>query len=180
VIADVQIRRELRPGDLGEIVRQHGRLYTQEFDLDPNFERYVASTVAEVARRGWPERGGGVWIVEHGGEFAGSLALTDEGDGLGVVRFFLLDPGLRGRGLGRRLVGELVDEARRQGLARLSLETLGILTSAAAIYRGHGFALVSERMGPPWGNPEIAYQRYELSLPRARERERTTELAGST
>jgi ribosomal protein S18 acetylase RimI-like enzyme len=167
----IEIRRELRPGDLGEIVRQHGRLYTREYGLDPQFEVHVASAVARAAREGWPERGA-ARIVERDGEFAGSLALTDEGEGNAALRWFLVDPALRGQGLGRRLVGELVAEAESQGFGLLGLETLGILTAAAAIYRDHGFRVVSERMGPPWGDPGIPYQRYELALPRKRSRER--------
>lgn len=166
----IEIRHDLRPGDLGEIVRQHGRLYTREYGLGPQFEVHVASAVAKAAREGWPERGA-VRIVERDGGFAGSLALTDEGEGAAALRWFLLDPALRGQGLGRRLVGELVAEAESQGFELLGLETLGILTVAAAIYRDHGFRLVSERMGPPWGDPDIPYQRYELVLPRGRDRE---------
>jgi ribosomal protein S18 acetylase RimI-like enzyme len=166
----IEIRRELRPGDLGEIVRQHGRLYVSEGGLDPQFEVHVAAAVAKAAREGWPERGA-VRIVERDGEFAGSLALTDEGGDDAALRWVLIDPAVRGRGLGRRLVGELVAEAESQGFRLVGLETLGILTVAAAIYRDHGFRLVSDRMGPPWGDPDIPYQRYELVLPRGRDRE---------
>jgi ribosomal protein S18 acetylase RimI-like enzyme len=166
----IEIRRDLHPGDLGEIVRQHGCLYVSEGGLDPQFEVHVAAAVAKAARDGWPERGA-VRIVERDGEFAGSLALTDEGEGIAALRWFLLDPALRGQGLGRRLVSEVVAEAESQGFEMLGLETLGILTVAAAIYRDHGFRVVSERMGPPWGDPGIAYQRYELALPRGPDRE---------
>lgn len=166
----IKIRRSLHPGDLGEIVRQHAHLYVRESGLDPRFESHVASAVTKAARGDWPERGG-VWIVERKGEFAGSVALTDEGEGVAALRWFLLDPALRGQGLGRRLVGEVVAEAEGQGFEMLGLETLGILTVAAAIYRDHGFRLVSDRMGPPWGDPDIPYQRYELVLPRGRDRE---------
>ena len=41
---------------------------------------------------------------------------------------------MRGQGIGKRLVGELVEEAERQGFERIWLETLGILTTAAQIY----------------------------------------------
>ena len=53
------------------------------------------------AQLDWPE-GGGVWIVERGGRHAGSLALTGEGDGVGKIRWVLLEPELRGAGIGRR------------------------------------------------------------------------------
>ena len=162
----VEIRRELRSGDLGAIIRMHGVLYPREHGLSPNMERHVAMAVTGAVERGWPEVGA-VWIVERDGEFAGSLALTDEGDGLAALRWFLFDPSVRGLGLGSRLVGELVAEAEKSGFERIWLETLGILTTAARIYRAHGFELVSERSGPPWGDPDVPYRAYELVLPRS-------------
>jgi GNAT superfamily N-acetyltransferase len=144
----------------------HGLLYPREHGLSPNMERHVAKAVIDAVERGWPETGG-VWIVERDGEFAGSLALTDEGDRLAGLRWFLFDPSVRGLGLGRRLVGELVEVAESRGFERIWLETLGILTTAAKIYRAHGFECVSERLGPPWGDPEVPYRSYELTLPRS-------------
>ena len=55
----------------------------------------MAESVAAAVDRGWPE-GGGVWIVERNGKVAGSVALTDEGDGVGKIRWVLLAPDLRG------------------------------------------------------------------------------------
>jgi putative acetyltransferase len=50
-----------------------------------------------------------------------------------------VSPGLRGRGLGRRLVDALEIEARALGARRLVLET-GIRQAAAlALYRAKGF-----------------------------------------
>jgi GNAT superfamily N-acetyltransferase len=165
-VSSVEVRRELRSGDIGEIIRMHGVLYPREHGLSPNMERHVANAVTDAVGRGWPGNGG-VWIVERDGEFAGSLALTDEGDGLAALRWFLFDPSVRGLGLGARLVSELVDEAERRGFERIWLETLGILATAAKIYRSHGFECVSERLGPPWGDPEVPYRSYELVLPRS-------------
>jgi ribosomal protein S18 acetylase RimI-like enzyme len=162
----IEIRRELRPGDLGEVVAMHGRLYSREYGLDATFEGHVASAVARAAIQGWPSEREGVWIVERGGRFAGSLALTDEGDQTGVLRWFLLDSSLRGRGLGRRLVGELLAEAQAKGFTRVRLETFSELRAAAHLYRAHGFALVREQTGPRWGRDEITYQHYELELDR--------------
>ncbi|HEX6117545.1 MAG TPA: GNAT family N-acetyltransferase [Solirubrobacterales bacterium] len=176
--AGVTVRRELRSGDIGAIIRLHGVLYPREHGLSPNMERHVASAVTAAVERGWPENGA-VWIVERDGEFAGSIALTDEGDGLAALRWFLFDPSVRGLGLGRRLVGELVAEAEERGFERIWLETLAILTTAARIYADHGFVCVGERMGPPWGDPDVPYRSYELVLPRGREPSAGRALAGS-
>jgi len=162
----ISIRRDLRSGDIGAIIRMHGLLYPREHGLSPNMERHVAAAVTTAIEHGWPDNGA-VWIVERDDEFAGSIALTDEGDGLAALRWFLLDPSVRGLGLGTRLVGELVAEAEQRGFERIWLETLGILTTAARIYTAHGFVCVSERLGPPWGDPGVPYRGYQLALPRS-------------
>lgn len=166
--ARIEIRRELRPGDLATIVREHGRHYSREHGVDKRFEAMVAGAVAEAAERGWPGEREGVWIVERDGRFAGCLALTEEAPRLAAIRWVLLDPSLRGRGLGRRLIGEAVESAERLGYETLGLETFSELRAAAHLYRWHGFEIVWEECGPRWGREEITYQRYELPLPRGR------------
>ena len=95
------IRRELRAGDLGRIVAHHGTVYEGEYGVDRTFEAQVAATVAAAGKRGFPREREGIWIVELDGRHAGSVALTDEGDGLATLRWVVLDPDLRGHGLGR-------------------------------------------------------------------------------
>jgi N-acetylglutamate synthase-like GNAT family acetyltransferase len=159
----VEIRRDLRPGDLGRMVSFHGEIYGREYGNDQRFEAFVASSIAEAGKAGFPREREAVWIVERDGEFAGCLALTDDGDA-GVVRWFVLDPSVRGRGLGRQLLDELVEHARELGYERLRLETFSLLTAAARLYRSHGFEVVDEDTAPRWGHDAITFQRYEAEL----------------
>jgi ribosomal protein S18 acetylase RimI-like enzyme len=163
VTARVEIRRHLRAGDLGAIVEHHGRIYGREFGVDSDFEAMVATSVAEAGRRGWPTEREGIWIVERDGVFAGSLGLTDEGE-TGVIRWFVLDADLRGQGLGRRLLDELLTKALEVGYERLRLETFSELRAAARLYRELGFEVVREDTRPRWGRASITYQHYELEL----------------
>ncbi len=171
------IRRDLRPGDLGAIIEHHGRLYAREYGLDTAMEAHVAAAVARAALRGFPRDNEAVWIVERDGRHAGSLAMTDEGDGVACIRFFVLDADLRGVGLGTRLLDELLDTARANGFERAVLETFSDLTAAAHLYGERGFRVVSAETGPRWGRAEITYQRYEADLAESRNpapRERAT------
>jgi GNAT superfamily N-acetyltransferase len=170
---DPIIRRELRDGDAEAIAELHRRNYSAAYGMNERFVSAVAAGVRDAAARGWPRSGGAVWLIERAGAVAGSLALTveperagDTGAGparVGRVRWFVLDRSLRGRGLGRALMAELLDEARAAGLAELELETFAALSAAAHIYRAAGFRVVSEREREDWGRP-ITYQRYELHL----------------
>jgi len=159
----VEVRRELAPGDAEAIVDLQERIYRAEHGLDGRFTASVRAGVREALRSGWPERAGAVWLVERDGQFGGSLALTEEGGGTARVRWFVLAPELRGTGLGRALIADLLAEADAAGHRRLVLHTFSALKTAAKIYRDNGFRVVSEHVSNHWG-PEILNQEYELDL----------------
>jgi GNAT superfamily N-acetyltransferase len=159
------IRRSLGAADPAAIAELHKRVYSAEYGRNQAFTDAVATSVQAAVERGWPHRGGAVWLIDDDRtvRLEGSLGLTREADGLGRVRWFVLDHELRGRGLGRQLIDELLAEARAQSINRLELETFSALTAAAHIYRTVGFRLVSSRERDDWG-PTITYQHYELEL----------------
>ncbi len=45
---DISIRTELQPGDIGDILSMHGRLYYKEYGYTGPFEMYVAQSLAEL------------------------------------------------------------------------------------------------------------------------------------
>jgi ribosomal protein S18 acetylase RimI-like enzyme len=161
---DPVIRSELRPGDLGAIVAHHGRVYGAEYGVDASFEGHVAATVAEAGKRGFPSPREAIRLVELDAEHAGSIALTDEGNEAAAIRWFVLSPELRGQGLGRRLLEEILESAAELGYSQVWLETFSELEAAAHLYRDHGFEVVSADTRPRWGRERISYQRYELEL----------------
>jgi ribosomal protein S18 acetylase RimI-like enzyme len=162
----VRIRDELRPGDLGEVTRLHGRLYAAEYELDATFEAYVARAVAECVEAGWPNRGGeGLWVAENGGgHVLGHVALSREGPDEARLRWFLLTPEARGRGIGRRLLDELLEAADAAGYARIRLTTFSELEAAAHLYRATGFERVEAREIEMWSRA-ITMEVYERRRP---------------
>jgi GNAT superfamily N-acetyltransferase len=160
---NTEIRRSLGEGDARGIADLHRRVYAPEYGMNDEFVSRVAAGVLDAVAAGWPQSGGGVWLVDHEDQLAGSLALTDEGGGLGRVRWFVLAPQLRGQGLGRTLVADLLRSARAQAMTRLELETFSALKAAARIYREVGFGVVSSCERTDWG-PPITYQHYRLEL----------------
>jgi len=161
--SDITVRRHLRDGDADAIAELHRRVYGSEYGLNEQFVDGVRRGLAAAVASGWPQRTGAVWLVDGEEGLRGALGLTDEGDGAGRVRWLVLDPALRGRGLARSLVAELLDEARAAGLHTLTLETYSDLTAAARIYRDAGFRVEWERVHDAWG-PTITFQGYRLDL----------------
>ena len=160
---EITIRRALREGDPEAIVELHRRVYCGEYERNDRFVAAVAGSIAEAMAGGWPGDGGAVWLVEVGDRLAGSLALTDEGEGIGQIRWFVLDPDLRGRGTGRALLSELFEVARAAAMRQLQLQTFSALQAAAHLYRDAGFRVVWARDRYDWGSP-MTYQGYELPL----------------
>jgi GNAT superfamily N-acetyltransferase len=160
---DLVVRTEFTDRDGDAIVALHDRVYCTEFGFDARFAASIAWSIEAARAGGWPDTGGGVWLVDRGAQLEGSLALTTEGDGVGRVRWFVLAPAARGRGLGRWLLAELLSRARATGLARLELETFSALAVAASIYLQAGFTMQWERETDQWG-PMILYQGYALQL----------------
>lgn len=161
----IAIRRELRPGDVEAIGDLHERVYPAEYGLNASFCEGLRRNVAAAHARGWPGAREAVWLIDGERGLSGSLALTNDGDGddVGRVRWFVLAPELRGRGLGRSLIAELIAEARAHGYTRLELETFSELASAARIYRDAGFRALSSREHHDWGRP-VVFQSYALDL----------------
>jgi GNAT superfamily N-acetyltransferase len=50
-----------------------------------------------------------------------------------------LRPALQGQGLGRRLLNDCLDEAKRLGCRTLRLDSQAKLEAAVRLYRAHGF-----------------------------------------
>jgi ribosomal protein S18 acetylase RimI-like enzyme len=160
---DISIRRDLRDGDADAIAELHRRVYASEYGLNDRFVDGVRRGLQAAVATGWPRDSGAVWLVDGDESLRGALGLTDEGERAGRVRWLVLDPSLRGHGLGRSLVTELIAEARDAGLRKLTLETYSDLTAAARIYHDAGFRVQWERVHEDWG-PQITFQGYALDL----------------
>jgi GNAT superfamily N-acetyltransferase len=130
---DVSIRTDLRPGDLGAVVRLHGTVYARERGFDPTFEAYVAGPLAEFVRSGSPRER--LWLAERHGEVVGCVAIVESAPGMAQLRWYLVAPEARGAGLGTRLLRETVAFCRGQGYASVVLWTESALTVAARLYR---------------------------------------------
>jgi GNAT superfamily N-acetyltransferase len=91
----------------------------------------VAGPLAEFARvHTERER---VWIVERNDEVAGSIGIVDAHGGAAQLRWFLLDPPLRGKGLGRRLMDEAIAFAMECDYTRVFLWTVSALEADRAL-----------------------------------------------
>ena len=159
------IRTEMVPGDLGEIVRLHGVLYADEYSLDNTFEAYVAGPLSEFVLLK-DRMGQRIWVVEVAGKVVGCIAIVRNAEGVAQLRWFILTPDTRGKGLGKRLMKEAVNYSREAGYRRIILWTFSELETAIALYKRWGFEKTEEKAHNLWGR-DLVEEKYELVLARA-------------
>jgi len=157
----VNIRTHLEEGDLKAISKLHGRLYSDEFGYDHTFAQHVERLLFDLDDLdGDRER---FWIAESKGDIVGCIAVIKGGGEKARLRFLLVDPSVRGMGLGRKLVDLGVDFAREKGYPSIYLTTQPNLVNAGKLYRLAGFTPVEEVEEVKWGHTLIE-QRYEMVL----------------
>ncbi|GAA0573388.1 GNAT family N-acetyltransferase [Craurococcus roseus] len=151
------------PGLVGDIAALHARFYARSHGFGAAFERKVAAEFGALLA-GFDPRRDLLRAAEGDGRFPGSTAVDGAGwPDAAQLRFFILDPALHGRGLGRRWLAEAVAHARVAGFRRMFLWTLGGLGAATALYEEAGFRLEEESVAAQFGAPALE-RRFGLAL----------------
>jgi DNA-binding MarR family transcriptional regulator/GNAT superfamily N-acetyltransferase len=146
--------RSFRAGDVGLLAARQSILYLAEYGWGRGLEQNIAETCAAFLAN-YREGRDACWIAEVAGAMAGSIMLTDEGDGLSRLRLFYVEPMARGRGIGDALMNTCLGFARETGYREMMLWTHQVLTSARRIYAAHGFEITQTEMHEDFGKPEL-------------------------
>lgn len=158
LLNDVKIRTVLQPGDIGYITFLHGSLYKNEYNYGISFEAYVAEGLCEFYRN-YQTSKDAVWICEHNDCIVGFLLLMHRGDAA-QLRYFILEPGYRGIGLGTKLLKLYFQFLHEHGYTISYLWTTHEQEAAAHLYGKFGFQLVEEKSSTAFGKP-LKEQKYE-------------------
>ena len=154
--------RPLRTGDLGMMTARQSAFYREAYGWGRGIELNIADAAAGFLRHYKDGRDNG-WIAEVAGAMAGSVLITDEGDGLCRLRLLYVEPMARGRGIGDHLVELCLSFAREVGYTAMTLWTHTVLTSARRIYAAHGFEIVEIETHDEFGEP-VQGETWRLAL----------------
>jgi GNAT superfamily N-acetyltransferase len=103
------------------------------FDLQAN----VAEDMAHLQTFSPPA--GRLLLVSVDSAVAGMGGLRTIGERMGEIKRMYIRPQFRGRGLGRELLGNLVDQSMAIGHTVLRLDSAWFMETAHAMYRSFGF-----------------------------------------
>ena len=157
--------RAFRTGDVGLVAARQSILYAEVYGWGRAIEINIGEASTAFLRDFKPGREQ-CWIAEIDGAMAGSVFLTDEGDGLCRLRLLYVEPFARGLGLGKALVRTCLSFAREAGYTTMTLWTHTILETARRIYAAEGFRLVETATHEVFGTP-VQGETWRLKLARA-------------
>ena len=121
-----------------------------------NFDQELANLPGDYA-----PPSGRLLIARVGGEVAGCIALRKLNHDICEMKRLYLRPKFRGKGLGGKLVGAILSEAKQIGYSRMRLDTLpGRMDKAIDLYRSIGF----KEIAPYYDNPSADVLYMELAL----------------
>ena len=133
----------------------HAGYYAREHGMGEVFERKVAEGLTEFLPRLQNSRNR-LWLAttpNHGGQIVGSIAIDGEdlGAGQAHLRWFILDDGCRGQGVGSALLRRAIEFVDQERFTRTVLWTFKGLDAARHLYERCGFRLAEEYAGEQWG-----------------------------
>ncbi|WP_153768699.1 GNAT family N-acetyltransferase [Labrenzia sp. CE80] len=100
-----------------------------------------------------------VFVARVDGEAAACGALHRHGDGIAEVKRMYTRPGFQGQGLGARILGQIIDLARKEGFRELVLETGWNYEAAKHLYERNGFTRCGAILDYPAHAESIFYSR---------------------
>ncbi len=154
--------RHFRTGDIGMIAARQSLLYQGGYGWGRGIEVNIGEAATAFLRNFKPGREQ-CWVAEVDGAMAGSIFVTDEGEGLCRLRLLYVEPFARGLGIANALVGTCLAFARQVGYHRMTLWTHTVLDSARRIYAAYGFRIVDVHMHEEFGAP-VQGETWELDL----------------
>jgi GNAT superfamily N-acetyltransferase len=126
--------------DLPRLVELLGLLFSQEREFTPDPDKQSEALEAILADRSR----GRIFVAREGSELVGMASLlytisTAEGGKAALLEDLIVDPKHRRKGIGSKLINYVIQQARAEGVLRITLLTDLENDTALGLYRKLGF-----------------------------------------
>lgn len=149
--------------DIEYIIKRHREIYEAEYGFSSEFGDYVEKYVKKFDES-HDELKENIWVVEENGKPSGVIAIVRADDNTAQLRWFLVEPGMRGKGLGYMLLKYAIDFCVDRGYRHIFLWTVGLLETARHLYKSFGFILTETANNDSWTKDVIKEERWDLYL----------------
>ena len=163
-IAPLEINSGYTPTIIARTLEMVHTHMHRHFGFGPAFETRVAADLAEFMTR-IDNSANQTWHAHQDNRIVGSISIdgqdlgdTDLGDTRAHLRWFVVDKGIRGGGIGKALLSQALEFCDQQGFHETHLWTVKGLEAARKLYQQHGFYLAKEYYGDQWGTNILEQQ----------------------
>ncbi len=152
----ILIRDTITTEDITQIIARHRIVYEEEYNFDGSFGDYVAETLVGTIEH--------LWIAESDGKFIGCIGLVETNEQTAQLRWLLIEPEVRGRGIAKVLMQKFLDYCKVKKYENIFLWTVNKLAAARIVYERLGFQLTEQKPEELLWGQLLIEQRWDLSL----------------
>lgn len=167
-LSQATIRWTIRPilsagHDSEYMIARQLQFYEREYGLTSDiWKNYVSDGVHHLISK-LPSEESCAYLLEANGVSSGCVAIAHVDEAAAQLRFFFVEPELRGCGCGSRLLEAALAFCREKRYQSVFLWTFSKLSAARHLYSKHGFELTQTHENGEWGIP-VLEERWQLNL----------------
>lgn len=154
--------RSFQPADIDVVIQKHKDLYENEYGFNKSFGHYVEKYVHQFSES-FDSSNENIWVAEESGVIVGIIAIVKVDQFTAQLRWFLIDPYMRGRGLGHRLMQTAIGFCKEKHYEHVLLWTVSSLDAARHLYKSYGFSITETKPNDAWGC-DLLEERWDLEL----------------
>ncbi|MGZ9819710.1 bifunctional helix-turn-helix transcriptional regulator/GNAT family N-acetyltransferase [Peribacillus simplex] len=152
----ISIRDEYTAEDKELIIEKQRAFYSDNYGFDETFLEYLHDSFDGKIKK--------IWIAEHNEKFAGCVGLVEENEATAMLRWFIVEPSIRGKGVGTQLVQTLLNYCKEQQYDQVYLWTVSSLPVARRLYGKFGFKITETKEEQLLWGQRIVEERWDLEL----------------
>lgn len=155
--------RPYQEQDVSYVIDRQLSLYESERQFTTEiWKKYLTQGVLSFVEKFDPGKDC-MLILECDGNASGCIAITHTEENVAQLRYFFLEPELRGLGAGTRLLNTALDFCREKKYSHVFLWTVSAQESARNLYRNTGFRITETSKNESWGS-SVLEERWDLDL----------------
>lgn len=159
---DIKIR-PYQEQDIAYVIDRQLSLYESERQFTTEiWKNYLTQGVISLVEKFDPEKDC-MFILECDNNASGCIAITHSDDNVAQLRYFFLEPELRGLGVGTGLLNTALEFCRQKKYSHVFLWTVSAQESARILYKNAGFKITETSENDNWGIP-VLEEKWDLDL----------------